>query len=184
MSTPTQRRDAVASSSSPAPRRYHAVIDSPIGPLSLIADDEAIVELRFPNAPLEPGEGGDEDADHPVLQQAADELDEYFAGERTDFDVPLSPNGTAFQLAAWNALRDIPFGETVSYGDQARRLGGVNKSRAVGAANGRNPIPIIVPCHRVIGANGNLTGFGGGIEMKVWLLDHERRIRGGQATLF
>lgn len=162
----------------------HRVVDSPIGPLSLVAAGGALVELRFPNSPLEPGEGGVEDADDPVLRQAADELDEYFAGERTDFDVPLAPRGTAFQLAAWRALRDIPFGETVSYGDQARRLGDVNKSRAIGAANGRNPIPIIVPCHRVIGANGSLIGFGGGIELKVWLLDHERRIRGGQGSLF
>ena len=166
------------------PNRRHVVIDSPIGPLSLVAESGELVELRFANNPLRDGEGGVEDADDPVLRQAAVELDEYFAGERTDFDVPLSPDGTEFQLAAWRALCDIPFGETVSYGDQARRLGGVNKSRAVGAANGRNPIPIIVPCHRVIGANGHLTGFGGGIEAKVWLLDHERRVRGGQASLF
>ncbi|WP_116999198.1 methylated-DNA--[protein]-cysteine S-methyltransferase [Desertimonas flava] len=166
-----------------APRR-HLVVDSPIGPLTLVAADGALVELRFANSPLAPGEGGAEDSGDPVLRQAADELDEYFAGERTDFGVPLAPRGTAFQLAAWKALREIPYGETVSYGDQARRLGDARKSRAVGAANGRNPIPIIVPCHRVIGANGSLTGFGGGIETKIWLLDHERGIRGGQATLF
>ena len=88
--------------------------------------------------------------------------------------MPLAPHGTAFQLAAWQALRTIPYGETVSYGEQARRLGDARKARAVGAANGRNPLPIVVPCHRVVGANGHLTGFGGGIECKAWLLDHER----------
>ena len=111
------------------------------------------------------------------MAQAAAELGEYFAGDRQTFDVPLAPRGTEFQLAAWLALRTIPYGETVSYGEQARRLGDARKARAVGAANGRNPLPIIVPCHRVVGANGHLTGFGGGIECKAWLLDHERDVR-------
>jgi methylated-DNA-[protein]-cysteine S-methyltransferase len=156
------------------------MIDSPIGTLTLIADDDALTEVRFP------GEGAAHDlttdrvvdaVDHPVLRQAAAELDEYFAGHRVDFDVPLDPRGTDFQLAAWQALRTIPYGETVSYGEQAKRLGDPGKARAVGAANGRNPLPIIVPCHRVVGANGHLTGFGGGIETKAWLLDHEQRVR-------
>ena len=97
--------------------------------------------------------------------------------------MPLAPHGTAFQLAAWQALRTIPYGETVSYGEQARRLGDARKARAVGAANGRNPLPIVVPCHRVVGANGHLTGFGGGIECKAWLLDHERAVRHRTARL-
>jgi len=155
----------------------HTVVDSPIGPLAVVADDAAIVAVHFPNTPLRDGEGGPRDDDHPLLRQAAEQLAEYFAGERTAFDVPLAPAGTPFQLAAWTALRSIPYGETVSYGEQARRLGDPNKSRAVGAANGRNPIPIIVPCHRVVGSNGHLTGFGGGVEAKAWLLDHEQRVR-------
>ena len=113
---------------------------------------------------------------HAVLERAAGQLQEYFAGERRDFDVPLRPHGTTFQLAAWTALSTIPYGETVSYGEQASRLGDRRLARAVGAANGRNPLPIIVPCHRVVGANGHLTGFGGGIECKAWLLDHERSV--------
>jgi methylated-DNA-[protein]-cysteine S-methyltransferase len=157
----------------------HTVIDSPIGPLTLVADGDELVEVRFANAPLGPGEGGPDDAEDPVLCQAAAELGEYFAGRRTEFGVPLAPHGTPFQLQAWQALRTIPYGETVSYGEQARRLGDANKSRAVGAANGRNPIPIIVPCHRVIGANGHLTGFGGGVECKAWLLAHEQRVLNG-----
>ena len=95
--------------------------------------------------------------------------------------MPLDPHGTAFQLAAWKLLRTIPFGETVSYGEQARTMGDVRKARAVGAANGRNPLSIIVPCHRVVGSDGSLTGFGGGIEAKAWLLDHEKRVIAGIA---
>lgn len=156
--------------------KHQTTIDSPIGTITLVAADDALIEVRFPNAPgvdeseVEPAD------DHPVLVQAASQLGEYFRGRRTEFDVRLEPLGTAFQLAAWAALRTIPYGETVSYGEQARRLGDAGKARAVGAANGRNPIPIIVPCHRVVGANGHLTGFGGGIESKAWLLDHERSV--------
>ena len=104
------------------------------------------------------------------------QLEEYFDGSRTEFDVPLAPEGTPFQQQAWSVLRSIPFGATMSYGEQAAALGDRKRARAVGAANGRNPIPIIVPCHRVVGSNGHLTGFGGGIESKAWLLDHERRV--------
>ncbi len=110
--------------------------------------------------------------------ETARQLGEYFAGERLEFDLPLRPVGTAFQLAAWRALTTIPYGRTVSYGEQARRLGHAGRARAVGAANGSNPLPIVVPCHRVIGADGSLTGFGGGLEIKAWLLDHERRVAG------
>jgi len=154
---------------------FHTSVDSPIGPITLIADDEALVEVRFPKEGWRV-DGAVSDPDHPVLRQAAQELTEYFDGQRTDFDVPLDPRGTAFQLSAWEALRTIPYGETVSYREQAKRLGDVGKARAVGAANGRNPLPIVVPCHRVIGSNGHLTGFGGGIESKAWLLDHERSV--------
>ena len=101
---------------------------------------------------------------------------EYFGGLRTAFDLPIDVDGTDFQHAAWTVLSQIPHGETISYGEQARRMGRPTAVRAVGAANGRNPIPVIVPCHRVIGANGSLTGFAGGIEIKPWLLDHEKRV--------
>lgn len=111
-----------------------------------------------------------------ILRTAADQLGEYFAGARKAFDVPLDPRGTAFQLAAWEVLRGIPFATTISYGEQARRLGDPRKARAVGAANARNPIPIIIPCHRVIGADGSLTGFAAGVDHKAWLLGHEARL--------
>jgi methylated-DNA-[protein]-cysteine S-methyltransferase len=112
-----------------------------------------------------------------VLDQAVAQLEEYFAGTRREFDLPLDPSGTPFQQSAWMVLRSIPYGRTMSYGEQARRLGDPNKARAVGAANGKNPLSIVVPCHRVIGSTGNLTGFGGGLEAKSWLLDHERQPR-------
>jgi len=164
----------------------HTTVDSPIGVLSIVADDAdgTIVEVRFANSPLGEGEGGRRADDHPALRRAVAELHEYFAGDRTVFDLPLAPRGTAFQLAAWRALETIPYGETVSYGEQARRLGDVKKSRAVGAANGANPIPIIVPCHRVVGSDGSLTGFGGGLDAKRWLLAHERRVAGVDLALF
>jgi len=107
------------------------------------------------------------------------QLRAYFAGELTGFDLPLHIGGTAFQNAVWTALADIPFGETVSYGELAGRIGRPTASRAVGAANGANPLPIVLPCHRVVGADGSLTGFGGGIETKRALLAHERRLAGG-----
>ncbi len=158
---------------------HRTTIDSPIGTITLIADEESLVEVHLPDEKV-PSVTVAEDttpSGHNVLAQAAAQLQEYFAGDRVEFDVPLAPRGTEFQLSAWQALRTIPYGETVSYGEQARRLGDRNLARAVGAANGRNPLPIVVPCHRVVGANGHLTGFGGGIECKAWLLDHERSVR-------
>jgi methylated-DNA-[protein]-cysteine S-methyltransferase len=112
-----------------------------------------------------------------VLVSTARQLDEYFAGTRQEFDLPLDPVGTAFQRQAWAVLRTIPFGERISYGEQARRLGDAHKARAAGAANGRNPISIVVPCHRVVGADGSLTGFAAGTDRKAWLLDHEAEVR-------
>lgn len=108
-----------------------------------------------------------------ILSDTASQLDEYFAGQRAEFDLPLEPRGTEFQKSAWQTLRSIPHGETISYGEQATRMNKPKAVRAVGAANGANPIPIVVPCHRVIGANGSLTGFASGIDTKKWLLDHE-----------
>ena len=138
---------------------------SPLGPIRLRADDDALLELTF-------GESERHD-DSPVLAATSAQLDEYFAGTRTTFDLPLDLVGTPFQVDAWQGLAGIPYGETVSYGEQARRLGKPDAVRAVGAANGRNPLPIVLPCHRVIGADGSLTGFGGGLHVKQALLDHE-----------
>ena len=112
-------------------------------------------------------------SDHPVLARAAAQLAEYFRGDRTSFDVPLDLRGTEFQVAAWRALDDIPYGTTRSYGEQAALIGRPTAVRAIGQANGRNPVPIVLPCHRVIGANGSLVGFGGGLDTKTLLLQHE-----------
>jgi methylated-DNA-[protein]-cysteine S-methyltransferase len=112
---------------------------------------------------------------HAVLDTTMAQLDEYFAGRRREFDLPLDPVGTEFQRSAWNVLRTIPYGATMSYGEQAAALGDAKKARAVGSANGRNPLSIVVPCHRVIGTSGKLTGFAGGIEAKRYLLELERR---------
>jgi len=158
---------------------YSRVIESPVGLLLLVASDDGLRALLWPGwserVPVGTIDGGEHDPGG-VLDAAASQLAEYFAGTRTEFDLPLDPVGSPFQQSAWDALRTIPFGETVSYGEQARRLGDIRKARAVGAANGKNPISIIVPCHRVVGSNGSLTGFGGGIANKAWLLDHERRV--------
>ncbi len=154
---------------------------SPIGTLTIVADDAAVVAIDW-DAPVGPQDGVVDvpHGEHPVLDAAVAQLTEYFDGERTDFDLPLAPAGTEFQRAAWSALRRIPFGETISYGEQAVMLGDKNKSRAVGAANGKNPIPIVVPCHRVVASNGHLTGFAGGLDTKAWLLEHELRVRAGR----
>lgn len=143
---------------------------SPIGPLCLCAEHDRLVGLYLPECPAPAGTAGRGG----VLARAAAQLAEYFAGERRDFDLPLSPSGTEFQLAVWRALARIPFGTTWSYGELARAIGRPSASRAVGAANGRNPLSIVLPCHRVIGSNGELTGYGGGLPMKRWLLEHER----------
>jgi methylated-DNA-[protein]-cysteine S-methyltransferase len=143
---------------------------SPIGTLCLCAEDDQLVGLYLPDRPAPSGPRGRGG----VLARAAAQLTEYFAGERRDFDLALAPSGTEFQRTVWHALADIPFGTTCSYGDLARVVGRPAASRAVGAANGKNPIAIILPCHRVIGSSGELTGYGGGLPMKRWLLDHER----------
>lgn len=151
------------------------VIDTPIGHLRLVANDRAITRVDLPNRVDAPA---DADTDHPILRAAIDQLEAYFAGDRQTFDVPIELEGTEFQRLAWHALVDIPYATTRSYAEQARAIGRPSATRAVGAANGKNPIPIIVPCHRVIGGDGSLTGFGGGVETKRWLLDHEARHAG------
>jgi methylated-DNA-[protein]-cysteine S-methyltransferase len=145
------------------------IIDSPVGPLTLVERDGALARLAF-------GRLGQSSPPSPFLDGVAAQLHEYFAGERQAFDVALAPSGTEFQLACWRALAEIPYGETRSYGEQARHIGRPDRARAVGAANGANPIAIILPCHRVIGADGSLVGFGGGLETKRRLLDLEAGI--------
>ena len=154
-------------------------IESPVGPLTLIATERGLRGLHFAGEQPDRVEwpDADEDVGDPVIAAVETQLGEYFAGERTQFDIPLDLVGTPFQVTAWTALADIPYGETVSYGEQARRIGKAGAARAVGAANGRNPVAIVLPCHRVIGADGSLTGFGGGIDTKRALLDLEERFR-------
>jgi methylated-DNA-[protein]-cysteine S-methyltransferase len=154
--------------------RTHTVVPSPIGPLTVVREDEALVRLAMsPPGHLvgpEIGERSDEGSDDVVRQ-----LGEYFAGGRTAFDLPLRPVGSDFELAVWEQLTHIPYGETRSYGHVAAAVGEPGGAQAVGAANGRNPLAIVVPCHRVIGADGSLVGFGGGLARKRFLLDLEQR---------
>jgi methylated-DNA-[protein]-cysteine S-methyltransferase len=168
-------------------------VESPIGRLMLTTDGTALTGLYmnlYRNKPSKlPGVGDDwiQNATIDPLPAAARQLKEYFAGKRREFDLPLRMEGTEFQQCVWRELTKIPFGETRSYGQLAKRLNNPNGSRAVGLANGRNPIAIIVPCHRVIGADGSLTGFGGGLDRKEWLLTHEgqpvtREMAFGDAT--
>jgi methylated-DNA-[protein]-cysteine S-methyltransferase len=160
-------------------------VDSPIGRLMLTSNGTALTGLYMnvtrnkPTKPLAPDDDWVQNGTIDPLPAAAQQLKEYFSGARREFDLPLKLQGSEFQQSVWHELLKIPFGETRSYGQLAKRLGNPNGSRAVGLANGRNPIAIIVPCHRVIGADGSLTGFGGGIERKEWLLSHEGQPRSG-----
>jgi methylated-DNA-[protein]-cysteine S-methyltransferase len=153
----------------------YTTIPSPIGPLILAATDSGLHQILFVNGrhPAAPNPAWREDPK--PLQEPIRQLRAYFAGELESFTVPLAPQGTPFQLKVWKLLADIPFGETISYGELARRAGNPRASRAVGLANGSNPIPIIIPCHRVIGSTGKLTGYGGGLPIKEKLLSLERR---------
>ena len=146
------------------------IIDTPIGPLHAVVDEQGrLAELSF-RAPL-----SDSRQPPTANRQLVTQLREYFAGTRKEFDLELAPRGTPFQLAVWEELRRIPYGDTITYAELAFRIGRPSAVRAVGAANGANPIPVIVPCHRVIGSNGTLTGYGGGIERKQFLLALEGR---------
>lgn len=153
---------------------------SPVGILTLVASDAGLVAVLWEeDDPARVKLAATQvDEDHPVLRQTAAQLADYFAGARQQFDLPLDFRGTAFQQRVWAALLAIPFGETRSYGAIASAIDQPTASRAVGAANGRNPISIIAPCHRVVGSNGALTGFAGGLATKTWLIDHERRVKG------
>jgi len=155
------------------------VVESPVGDLRVVARDGAegavVTSIEFAPWRLDGRPLGDRDDDHPVLSAVRQQLGEYFSRERRTFDLPLRPEGSDFQRQVWRQLELIPWGETASYGEVARRMGMTNAaSRAVGLANGRNPIPIVIPCHRVIGADGKLTGYGGGVERKQVLLALEQ----------
>jgi len=153
--------------------RYR-VVDSPVGPLTLAGAGRALSHLRMDDQ-LYPPRGTDEWTEDPAaFGDVVEQLEAYFAGDLVEFDVELDLRGTPFQQRCWAALLEIPYGETRSYGEQARRIGQPTASRAVGLANGRNPVGIIVPCHRVIGSTGSLTGYGGGLDRKRALLDLER----------
>lgn len=155
--------------------RTHTVVDSPIGPLTLVASDRVLIALYMREHRHRPESSAFGAATDEGFTDAIQQLDEYFRGERTEFALPMAAQGTAFQRKVWAALRGIPYGETVTYGQLAATIGRPTASRAVGLANGRNPISVVVPCHRVVGSNGKLTGYGGGIERKRFLLEHERR---------
>jgi methylated-DNA-[protein]-cysteine S-methyltransferase len=164
----------------PAKTMLHSTTHkTPVGELALVASDHGLRAILWPK--LSPRGAGitprpRRNPEHPILRKTGQQLDEYFAGTRTSFDLPLDLDGTRFQLAAWRSLADIPYGATTSYGRQAATLGVPTAARALGAANGANPVCIVLPCHRVIGADGSLTGFGGGLPRKQWLLDHEARV--------
>ncbi|MFC8828144.1 methylated-DNA--[protein]-cysteine S-methyltransferase [Streptomyces sp. NPDC057137] len=169
--------------------RSHTVVDSPYGPLTLVATDGVLSALYMTEQRHRPPQETFGEVDARPFGGVIDQLDEYFAGERTEFDLPLLLHGTPFQRSVWEQLRTIPYGETRSYGQLADALGKSGASRAVGLANGKNPVGIIVPCHRVIGSTGSLTGYGGGLDRKQRLLVFEGAARAdagrsGAGTLF
>jgi len=155
---------------------YWEDTDTPLGSFLLAGDGRTVVAVSLPGCWAKEDVASDWTYSPGSMAPVTVQLDAYFAGELRDFDVDLAPSGTPFQLAVWQALASIPYGSTVSYGDIATAIGNPKATRAVGTANNRNPIALLVPCHRVIGANGSLTGYGGGLEMKSWLLDHERAV--------
>jgi len=155
--------------------------ESPLGPLRLYASHKGLVAVLWPEdreGRVVLKEDVAENPNNPILQTTADQLGEYFAGDRTEFDVPLDLRGTEFQVQTWKSLAKIPYGETSSYGRQAASIGRPKAVRAIGAANGRNPVSVVLPCHRVVGSNGSLTGFAGGLEAKRFLLNLEARSAG------
>jgi len=169
----------------PPGRRCHTVTDSPCGPLTLVATDGRLSGLYMTDQRHRPAEETFGHPDPEPFGEVITQLAEYFTGDRTEFTVPLTMHGTDFQRKVWAALREIPYGETWTYGQLADHLGQPTASRAVGLANGKNPVGVIVPCHRVVGSDGSLTGYGGGLERKQFLLDFERGVAGtGDGSLF
>ncbi len=157
---------------------YYTFVDSPIGPLLLTGGKDSLQGLYFSSGAKARGADPEWERYDEPFRRAARQIKEYFAGERRQFELELAPRGTDFQLSVLSALQQIPYGETRSYLDVARQIGNDKAVRAVGAANGNNPIALIIPCHRVIGSNGSLTGFGGGLDAKRYLLEHETRHSG------
>jgi methylated-DNA-[protein]-cysteine S-methyltransferase len=155
------------------PMLSYKTLHSPIGEITLVANDEALVALYVNDELMPKKDLAQKNESHKILELAETQLNEYFAGKRQVFDLPLSPEGTLFQNKAWEALSKIPYGKVWSYGKQAEYLKAPKAQRAIGGANGKNPIPVIIPCHRVVGSTGKLTGFSGGMKMKVYLLKHE-----------
>jgi len=162
---------------------YFTKISSPLGNLFLVEKKESLTAIEFSNQST-PSISTPNDAKElwkeektPLLTEVENQLKEYFIGERKTFDLPLAPRGTLFQFKVWEILKTIPYGTTMSYGEQSMQIGGIRYSRAVGGANGKNPIPIIIPCHRVIGKKGELGGFSSGVDKKRWLLRHEEKHR-------
>lgn len=153
---------------------FYTYTDSPIGPLLLTGEGQALTRVEMQTQKMKVTIGPDWIENHEMFTDAVAQLKSYFAGELRIFQLDLAPDGTPFQRRVWDALLQIPFGETLSYGDIARMIDSPKACRAVGLANGQNPISIIIPCHRVIGANGKLTGYGGGLDRKEWLLAHEK----------
>ena len=153
--------------------KQYCSYQSPIGKLLLVGSDGILEALHFPNSPGQKNIDQDWQYDEACFKQVIRQLSEYFAGNRQEFNLEIAPKGTDFQERVWQELRRIPFGKTASYGEIAEKIGNAKASRAVGMANGKNPIPIIVPCHRVIGKDGSLTGFGGGLDIKKQLLQLE-----------
>jgi methylated-DNA-[protein]-cysteine S-methyltransferase len=161
---------------------HYAITDSPIGELLVLGDEERVRGLLMNGDGAYDARKLDLTRNQRAFADTIDQLDEYFAGRRDTFDLPLETNGTEFQRAVWNALEQIPYGETRSYGQIAAQVGRPKAARAVGMANNRNPIAVIVPCHRVVGSGGALVGYAGGLERKVWLLDHEREARSANSN--
>lgn len=153
---------------------WYAELNSPLGKLTLESDGQALTRIRLPEEEWTPVPGTKRQRKPELFKEAAFQLGSFFRGERADFDLPLNPRGTPFQIKVWNLLREIPRGKTITYGELAKRAGNPKAARAVGAANGQNPLPIIIPCHRVIGSSGKLTGYAGGLEAKKMLLDIEK----------
>lgn len=152
---------------------YYTVLVSELGPITVQANSEGLLGIWFEQHTTCPVELGEQNPSYPVLKQAEVELEEYFAGQRKDFTLPLAAKGTEFQRKVWQALCEIPYGEAISYQELANRVGNPKAVRAVGTANGKNPLSIVVPCHRVVGKDGKLTGYAGGVERKLRLLNLE-----------
>lgn len=156
---------------------FYTTVDSPLGPILLAGNNEGLRELNFQEGKRPTPIGADWEKNAAPFAETVAQLQAYFDGELQEFDLPLAPTGTPFQITVWRELQAIPYGETISYGELARRIGKPKAARAVGSANGANPLPLVVPCHRVVGSDGRLTGYGGGLPIKEALLAHERSQR-------